>query len=63
MSEKKVRGRVFTEIVKECFYCANYLFDSDGPRCTITNKEIPNVNTIPSWCPLPEAKEEKLNGR
>ena len=49
-------------IIKSCFACPHYFFDSwcGACHCKKAGEEIPvaEAKDIPEWCPLEEVKDE-----
>jgi hypothetical protein len=51
--------KLLTVVVEDCCKCPKRRFDG---RCILANQELPDTGaawTIPDWCPLPDAPEEK----
>lgn len=51
-------GGMKIAVIDCCLDCPHRYFTADGMHCDIKDKETHGTDSIPEWCPLPDAEAE-----
>lgn len=53
-----LKSKILTRQIHSCTECAHYWWQDSRDLCNLANnRELPQDEDIPDWCPLPDSEE------